>query len=342
MVRRKLNALQLRVKELLLAGNTIPQAASRLEMNDKKGMRKIRQTANQLECYKEIRRDPTIHWPILYIEPYPATEKAEFDGGCVASQRGGSPSATEKNAKVGRVHLNGFFHFAIKTIGNFSTIRDNLGCVFIEWKDCGAPNGCKQKRAELRLDGNEVKILCLVGKNKNTLSIYPGESYQEPPNEMSKGEAVLRDRAVYIAEILHSNGWRWNGDIQLKGTIECGHVNHPFMSRMDRNHIKTDATVKIDTSPEVPEIELTDEEANNLLCFTPEHITALYANDEASDKSIKNLRGYIKQLQIEHLEADKFLLESTLITKKILVEQMSEPTQPGIRPRAKSPLEGYL
>ena len=122
-------------------------------------------------------------------------------------------------------------------------------------------------------------------------------------------------------------------------------------ARMDRKHVNTDATVKLDTSPGIPEVEVTAEAANDILSFLPEHIVSIYATDaeqdkklEASRNEIKALRAEVYDLQKENLEADKFLLETSLVTKGILIDIQNEKEAAyplGLKKPVKNPVEGY-
>ena len=273
MVIRKLSAQQIVVRDELLRSQTIPATARALGMKE----RKIRTIANQLECLREIRRDPASVYPILYISPGPAMENREITRGTATSNQGCADGARPQ--ELSRIHLNGMIYYKVRNVGKMVTLRDMHGYSIGDWISQGKPCGSVEYEGFVRMGNKDIKFFYREGgKGSRTLTVYPADTMETAPGAMNKGEKVLRDRAAYVTELLYEHDWRFH-DQEVRGTFEAGHVDHPFMSRMDREHVSTGATVKLDTSPKVPEVEVSSEEANDILSYAPEHIKHLYGTD---------------------------------------------------------------
>jgi len=276
---RRLTKDHVRVRDALIERQSIPATAKTLRMKE----RRVRTIVDQLVFYGELRRDPNSKYPVLYFDtrsPYSEEGNEGLKHGRESTTSKQGTGSDKRMPEQTRVHLNGMLYYKVRKVGRMEILRDEMGLTIGDWTSEGNPMGCTEYKGLLSLSGVKIEFAYRKGKNSDTFYVWPQDTYQAAPNALEKGKKILIDRAEAVTEVLYKHGWQFF-DIEVRGTFEGGHLDHPFIGRMNREHVDTFATVKADTSPGIPEVEVSDETANDLLSYAPEHLTQLYANDDA-------------------------------------------------------------
>lgn len=322
MVVKQLTAKQAKIKDFILLKNSLPAVAKLLKMN----LSAVRRTAHQLEALGHIRRIPGEVNPILYYDPKTLPLGSEYEKTVGIAGSDGKKQAGDgfpRSPEDSRVHLNGEIYYRIRNIGDMETIRDNSGLTVGGWTKIAKPKGRIDNFGLVRFGDKDITFVFRKGnKGKVSFAVWPNDIYLSGEDAMRRGEMILKDRADRVTELLRNYGWRFY-DREVHGTFESGHPNNPMAARMDRKHVNSEATVKLDTSPGIPEIEVTESEANDILSFAPEHIVQLYAE---INKLIKENR----QLRVEVLESENFMLERQATAYEIMRRQIA--TEDTMRP----------
>lgn len=307
---RKLTARQEKVRSFLVDGYTIRQTAGWCKLT----YHQVRHIADNLVYLGYITRRKDVGTAVLFndarLPPKGGIKSGNNgNGGSVFSRHTGVTDTEGHTFRESRVHLNGEILYNIRNIGQMEDIKDNAGFVMGYWSGVGKPKGRTDYKGYANIDGVRLTFAYRKGnKGSNTLAVWPQDVWTQGPNAMTTGEEILKGRATRLTELLYGLGWRFY-EQDVRGTFESGHVNDPRVARMKKDHVDTDATVKADTSPKIPEIEVNENDANDILSYTPEHIVTLYnRSDELAAKETR-LRHANRLLRIEILESENFLLE---------------------------------
>jgi len=279
--------------------------------------------------YREIRRIPGTKYPVLYTSTLPVPKGTESHitvncrEGANSKQGGGSEKREPTQC---RIHLNGQIYSQVTKVGTRQALKTERGIEVGDWKSKpGHPLGSVEYKGWIRIEDQHIEFFYREGnRGSKTFTVNPGHSYQTAPNAKEKGMAALIDRARYIMELLRPHGWKFT-EPEIRGIGgEAGIPNHPLIERINRDNVKENATIKLDTSKGGSEIELTDAEATDIACESPEHIVQLYTNDslivERQDASEEELLQMKKKsrLIVDILKDNIYSAE--LIAKKQTIE----------------------
>ena len=217
LVIRKLSKLELNVRDELLSSQTIRATAKRLGIKE----RKVRTIADHLVCLGEVRRTPGSKYPITYESPLPAHKFPEIDRGCATPDQGGADGPRPPD--LSRVHLNGHIYYRILAVGERKKIVTPRGMEIGAWTTTGYPTGSVEYVGFVRMQDKDVEFHVRIGGNgNNIMMVLPRDTHQHGEGAMAKGEAILRDRATYVTQLLGLMGWQF-GAQEIRGTFESGH-----------------------------------------------------------------------------------------------------------------------
>ena len=329
MTLRRLTKDQVRVRDTIAERQSVPATARTLRMKE----RRVRTIVAQLVSLGELRRDPNSNYPVLYFDPkapLSGSENKDCKVGRETTIQKQGAASEKRSPEQTRVHLNGMMYCKIRNVGRMETLRDKRGFAIGDWTSEGRPMGSIEHRGFLSHSGVKIGFAYRKGKNSDTFYIWPQDTYQTAPEALKKGKNVLIDRVEAVKEVLHEYGWSFF-DTEVRGTIEGGHIDHPFAERMDRKHVNAFAPVKVDTSPGVPEVEVSDEVANDLLSYTPEHITQLYVND---DDMIQRMAKLEARLDTSERVQDKLVMAQE---KNIILFGQQTEINDGLTKQHKAP-----
>lgn len=282
MTHRKLTARERKVKALLLSGCSRNAIASKVSISKST----VYDIVDRLVYYGEIREIPGTRNPKIYedanpdpIIPLKGDEEPEIRKcGEGAQNRGGGGDSkaqlpdidlpgisTDKYCPEGYVeaHLNGNIFFTeLRAVGTFDDIRDARGFVQGFWySEPSRLNGSIQYKGELRILNQVITFTYRVGdKGSKTFRLYPARIFLDPLQFESQEEAsaVFIDRALYVASILRRTGWDLaKPEFCLNGRgFEYAIKGCPLVAHLPKGTNVPESDIFVDTSDEVPEIEM--------------------------------------------------------------------------------------
>jgi hypothetical protein len=237
----------------------------------------------------------------------------------------------------------------VRNVGDFLPVQDNSNAIVVAWGDKYFPRGQTVTRASLYAFGGILNFEYVSGnKGVRTIHFWP-EDILVDQSQIDEGKDCLRDRALYLRQILHDHGWRLHDPDQRGSWHLVPFVPDKLYEIYAKVTESSDAEVTLDTSPGEDEIEVFTPEANDLLNHLPSRFFAAEAKIEENTERIDNARDEIEQrlmqevqqLRIETLQGDKFALQRIRQLQEFREREESEIDQVMIHPRKARAMEGY-
>ena len=282
----------------------------------------VRDIANRLEYYGEIRRLPGCTNPVIYeavksvgIQQCDITpEELSDNGQGVMVLQGGEP-ITQYPAGMAAAHLHGLVRATVTHVGNYEIIRDRAGDIIGQWSDrVATPRGRTDRFLSLYYAGQILKVTYSEGKTTKTLQIFPG---RVPATDATATAAVM-DRVSWMMEAMRTTGWRV-ADIELRGKIAYAYNNTDLMVHFPRDGRAEGAEVWVDTSKGDAELETVNADNANIVQFLPSHVRGIWETDKKQSEQIAELGSSTAQLQHE---IAKLNLEIATINKDIATKTL--------------------
>lgn len=357
MTRRGLSHDERRVRDKLISGLSMLRTARQLRL----APQTVRDIANRLEYYGEIRRIPGTSNPISWEAVRPVTSQipteSPSNGGGVTSEH---PSVLLNGYPRGLAdaHLHGLVRGKVVHVGTYDTIRDRAGAVVGDWSEkIATPRGRRDRFLTLYYAGQQIGVTYSEGNGgARTVQIYPGRV----PATDETAEAAIMDRVNWIVESMRTTGWRIS-DTEIRGKIAYAYNEPGMMRHYQRGKQHMDAEVWVDTSKGEAELETTGSENAHIVEFLPTHIREIWDTNaqqteqiatltqEAADAqlSVATLNRDIAQLAREMATINKDLTQKMLfLTQRdnalldILIRDTAGPAIPTDELRRRAELEG--
>jgi hypothetical protein len=299
----------------------------------------IRDVTHQLEYLNEIRRWPgssstCISWespnPLHSLPTVEDGEKTLRNGGYVPFLEG---DVDKNNPEMCRVHTSGEFGFKVLAVGSMEgRILDENENIVGDWTHTSRPRGRTDHKGMMYMFGQVVNFVFREGnKGSQTLAVWPKEVWVHGSEAAEKGKVILTSRAIYVTQLLRKYGWRVS-EPELRGKIHYAFNNPALASKFKKDTHIEGADVYVDTSPGDPEVETENEADVNILAFLPTHIRGIKASLNAIDAKGDTLLKEVKELRVQALESEKFLLERQITAYEIIrrqpeTEEVMRPTK---------------
>jgi len=324
-----------KVMSSLLRGKSMMATAEKLGIS----YSTVKGIANRLVRDGHIAKTPGTYNPISFHDPARVIirrNSVQANEGYVTP----NPSSKDDPTATIRAHLHGQYVVPVSIIGNFDHVVDKKGNK-VQLFPVDTPsldhNRCKEWHASLYLDHEWVPLSFWQSPNKQILKVYPSEIWTEPTN-IEKIPAMFISKVQNVCKILSEQGWVFDSDPVLSGKIFYAVVDPDITEHFEDMAVIPDIPGQTyDASTGINEVELDNVEKAKILAQAGLY---LKAHDLSIDSINKKLAGYDekfatltsanRELRIEVLESENFMLERQAVAYEIMRRQVG--TEDTLRP----------